>query len=772
MRSFKLLAVVSALSAMASMPACSCSNAGGAADGFRPGGDGMVQIGGIDIAPNDVTLDLYTGQAPPQQAFTVTYHSSNSDMDVTAASIFTLQDPTAGTMSANTFIAGTAHGGTTTLIASYTPMGGSVATAQATIHVRVHGSFQGPDCTGNAACNMFPPDSAPACAASAAPTIVYPNDGALLPPNLNTMDVQFMPGSGDTVYEIDFENAATDVRITTTCATHVKDTRMVDTGGCELDFAQVMGSWDFIVKSNAGGDPVKITVRATTDGTCAIPSSNATSFSVAEQPINGGIYYWQSTIAATSGGAIGGEIQRFAFGDVSLMSQTIAPPPTNGGNFTCEGCHFLSRDGVRMTLSGDDNDSDDEYGDVSMGLVDVGKAAFISNTGYGTGEQPGFQSFNPDHSLYVASNGEGLDTATKGGGGGGNAPSGNVFFLFDGATGASANPAYALIGTDTMMRPTMPDWSPDGSNVLYVNTVGSMATPMGGSAWFTNHRDDAHVFGGSIFSVPYMGMGKFGAPTVIIQSNGDNNYYPSYSPDGKFMVYNHVPLQGSGSALATCTPPTGTSKTGGSCPNDSFSNPKARMMILPNGATMPADLEMANGSPAAMPVDVSNSWPKWSPFIQMYKGNALLWLTFSSTRDYGLHVRNHTMVNGQAQIQCYPSDTPETYPNTSHGAVFDQNCQSPNIWMAAINLTKAGELMNTGGDPSYPAFWLPYQAIVDNKGNPTHNHAAQWVQTVVTMPPPTDGGACIAAGQNCTANPTNCCADAPVCTAAGTCGIP
>src|SRR5262249_39848022 len=159
--------------------------------------------------------------------------------------------------------------------------------------------------------------------------------------------------------------------------------------------------------------------------------------SVAEQPINGGIYYWQSTIAATSGGAIGGEIQRFAFGDVSLKSTTIAPPPTNGGNFTCQGCHFLSRDGLRMTPSGDHNHSDDKYGDVSMGLVDVGAAKFVSNTGYGTGEQPGFQSFNPDHSLYVASNGEGTNNSHKGTGGGSTAPSPNVFFMFKGADGSA-----------------------------------------------------------------------------------------------------------------------------------------------------------------------------------------------------------------------------------------------------------------------------------------------------------------------------------------------
>jgi hypothetical protein len=712
----------------------------------------MVTVGSIDIAPNDVTLDLIQGQAPPQQAFTVTYHGASNDMDVTGQASYTLQDLSLGTMNGNTFIAGTSHGGTTTLIASYTPEGGQLSTAQATIHVRVHGSFVGPDCMGNPACTAFPGDNAPACAAGSEATIVYPNDGALIPPNLNTMDVQFMPGSNDTVFEVDFENAATDVRLTTTCATKVSDTRMVNTGGCELDFKNVAGSWDFIAKSNRGGDPIKITVRATTDGMCASPSTNSTSFSVSEQDINGGIYYWQSTVMAGGFGGVGGVIKRYAFGDTSLMATTIAPPPSSGANFTCEGCHFMSRDGNRMTLSGDDNDSDDEYGDVSMGDVDVAMNTFLSSTFYGSGQQPGFQSFNPDHSLYVASNGEGTNHANKSGGAA--APTQNVFFMFNGNNGMPATPAYATIGTDTTVRPTMPDWSPDGNNVLYVTSQGTAGGPM----WFNSHKDDNHVFGGAIFSVPYMGNGTFGTPvSVVPSSTGENNYYPSYSPDGKFIVFNRVPLAGMVNAIAACS--------GGLCPNDSFSNPKARMWILPNVAgASTLDLEQANGSPAASPVDVSNSWPKWSPFIQQYKGNSLLWVTFSSTRDYGLHVRNHTMVGGMNQVQCYPSDTPQTYPNTSHGSQFAANCQEPQIWMAAINLTKAGELMNMG-DPSYPAFWLPFQDMT------THNHAAQWVQQVVMMPP-ADGGACVAAGQDCTAPGALCCADAPVCTAQGTCGIP
>jgi hypothetical protein len=178
---------------------------------------------------------------------------------------------------------------------------------------------------------------------------------------------------------------------------------------------------------------------------------------------------------------------------------------------------------------------------------------------------------------------------------------------------------------------------------------------------------------------------------------------------------------------------------------------------------MPLDLEKANGSPASAPVDVSNSWPRWSPFVQTYKGSKLLWITFSSTRDYGLRVFN----SKAGQFQCYPADSYEQ-PGASHGQTFPPNCKQPLIWMAAMNLSTA-EIM-TGGDPSYPAFFLPFQAIVDSMNRPNHNHTAQWTETVVSQPQP-DMGACIPDQQDCTAAPNNCCGGETCLASTGKCGV-
>jgi hypothetical protein len=295
----------------------------------------------------------------------------------------------------------------------------------------------------------------------------------------------------------------------------------------------------------------------------------------------------------------------------------------------------------------------------------------------------------------------------------------------------------------------MPDWSPDGKTLLYV-------MPSAVAAWANSHgtpiADDAHEFGGSLYTVPYLGNQTFGAPTPLLMSAGENNYYPGYSPDGQLIVFDRAPANTSVSTISGCTgtPPHQV------CPNDSYSNPAARLMVLSTKAgSTPVDMQLANGSPASAPVPVSNSWPKWSPFLQSYRGNQLLWVAFSSTRNYGLRVRN----DQPGEYQCYPPDSYEV-PGGQHGTPFDPKCEQPQLWMAAINISTAEVMGST--DPSNVAFWLPFQDIT------THNHTPQWTQSVANTPPP-DAGGCIMMGNNCQTNPGGCCSGL-VCQGNGTCG--
>ena len=113
-----------------------------------------------------------------------------------------------------------------------------------------------------------------------------------------------------------------------------------------------------------------------------------------------------------------------------------------------------------------------------------------------------------------------------------------------------------------------------------------------------------------------------------------------------------------------------------------FYNRGARVKLLhfPSAAAaktidLPA-LNVADG--------LSNSWPRWSPFVQTYKGKKILWLTFSSNRDYGLHLINKGFDN------CYPPSSPlatpygtTPQPPGKKGVLYD-GCGQPQIWMAGV----------------------------------------------------------------------------------------
>ena len=132
----------------------------------------------------------------------------------------------------------------------------------------------------------------------------------------------------------------------------------------------------------------------------------------------------------------------------------------------------------------------------------------------------------------------------------------------------------------------------------------------------------------------------------------------------------------------------------------------------------------------------------------------MLWVTFSSNRDYGLHLVNQGFDN------CYPPESPDydqPQPLSKQGVTYE-NCAQPQIWMAAVIVDNDGALV--GVDRSFPAFWLPFQDVT------SHNHTAQWVEKVVTQPPP-DGGSCVALDDTCDGVDKTCCSDGICCY--GTC---
>jgi WD40-like Beta Propeller Repeat len=541
-----------------------------------------------------------------------------------------------------------------------------------------------------AGCMMFPPFTGPgsvgACSDPATdPTLVYPPDQVLLPPNMNVIEVQFSPGANNTLFEIDFENASTDVRFETMCNA-ITNTRGTATGGCSFDLDPT--DWNYVATLNRGGDPVTVTVRGVPADLSCVAGSNSRTINYAQEDLSGGIYYWQSVTQGGVAGTTGGIFRK----DFGNPDPTPEPFLTPGNLNKCVGCHYLSRDGQKMVFGDDDADSDDELGDDTFVLYDVTTrtATMLS------GMTKGFAAWRgSDHADFALSLGTGM-------GMGGSTPE---LLQFDGSSGAAGTTvSFSTVAALAGLRVTNPDWTRDGTMVYFTAT-----TPITGitSAQGTyNNKDDIHATHGSLWSVPVT-AGTFRTPTPLVTpaSLDENDYYPAISPDGSVLVFDRA----TGTTLAT---------------HDSYNNPNATLfgMAVPSGT--PVALAKAN-----LHDTLTNSWPRWSPAVQMYKGKRIVWMTFSSTRDYGLRVANEA-----AQFfNCYPPVSPEN-PSNDHKQAFDPNCTQPQIWMAAVSLDDLAA--NTDG--SFPAFWLPFQDFT------AHNHIAQWVDSIVnpTCTMGTQGQAC------------------------------
>jgi hypothetical protein len=398
-------------------------------------------------------------------------------------------------------------------------------------------------------------------------------------------------------------------------------------GGCiYLPDAQV---WSWIAESHRGADPVAWRVRGTDDNGTAVGTSGNFAMRFAPDNVTGGIYYWTTTKTA---------IMRYDFASTTqtVAEQFIDSQMTGG---TCVGCHALSRDGKKMVAeAGGQNDG-------RILLLDV--ATKTPLVPFGSTQKSNFESWAPDGSQFVGVYAD-------------NGATNFNLMLFDGTSGAVTDTIEAG-GTST--NPTNhPDWSPLGDRIAYVSVGVKNTLQM--------------MYNGEIRTVAKSG-GVWQAPsTLVARAPGKNRYYPAFAPDGTMLVFNE----------STCN----SGNTGGECNGDTDPTAKLYAVNAISGGTLTA-LDRANSPGVAdgSTTALTNSFPKWNPFVfkSTTTGGRLAWVTFSSTRKYGLR------------------------SPPGNGTL---------LWMAAVDLDAPA-----GSDPSFVAFALPFQDIT------TSNHIAQWTTEVV-----------------------------------------
>jgi len=269
-------------------------------------------------------------------------------------------------------------------------------------------------------------------------------------------------------------------------------------------------------------------------------------------------------------------------------------------------CHALSRDGSKMALTLDGGNGEATILDVATRMPTTP----LDGTLYWN-----FAAFEPG--------GERLVTATQG--------------TLNLRSAADGSVITVISDVQTSPWATHPDVSPNGDAIAYV----SVATPAA----------DWHFSGGSIVTRSFdPGTATFGSPVTLV-NGAENAYYPTFSPDGKWIMFNRST-------------------------EDAYDDASAELWVVKADGSEPASkIELPNVSSG-----LTNSWPRWTPFAQTVGEGAnaepLFWFTFSSKRAFGVRMAAGTR---------------------------------PQIWMAPFFPARVGT-----GEPSGPAFRLPFQNLNGN----------------------------------------------------------
>lgn len=482
----------------------------------------------LQPADLEVTLD---GKSPMR----IPYRVDRAGKEITNEATLTVDDSSLGSFEGGSFVYRAGGSGKTTIRAR---RGEEVG--ETTLTVRVETIVIGPDTPANAPGRFGGPEDA-----RKAPELVYPPDGALIPPNLSELDFQFRPKEAD-LFEVRIVTDTLDLRIFTVCKAL--------NGGCTFRPDETM--WKLL--SNAGRNrTAQITLRGTTLAGGGVGRTSTTTLSFAREDMQGGIYYW----AASAGG-----VMRYDFGRRAQRAESFYDPLR--AIAICVGCHAMSRNGKSIAVGMN------IPGPASLRTLDVATRGKLF-------EVPGGPGVGGSDFQAWSSDGQWLVTNEYGG-----------LTVRDGKTGD-------IQGVRPLIpNANMPDLSPDGSLVVFSRGAGTLCLP-------PLICPTLSVTSGGLFTAPFKGKDGFGPPVEIVPAGGGNNYYPAFSPDGKFIVYNHA------------------------ASGDSYANVGARVRVVATAGGVPIDLTATN-------VEVGNSWPKWSPFQHHFKTRNILWFTFAGKRPVGL----------------------------------------------------------------------------------------------------------------------------------------
>ena len=415
---------------IALVAACGSSGRGSYDDGTTPpggssGGIGdpaLVAEGALSIEPADTDISVEDGKPLPSvdyHAFLV--HKDGSREDVTANAVFRMVQnagPVQATFAGPKLTASPNAVGKAKVHADLKTLSG-----EATLRIHLKKVIVAGGAPADAATKF-----GGAVDPARKPSIVYPSDGVMVPPNMNEIEWHYQPGAGNDLFDLAVKGALLDLDVYFACN--------AVGGGCAYSPDPTV--WGILASAGRGDDPLATTLRGTSKaGGASVGASASQTIAFGEEDILGGIYYWNAGAGAT---------MRYEFGVSGQKAETFMNAP-KAGAAQCVGCHVLSRDGERISLGLD------IPAPAAYKVFDVASKTMVFAQGGAAGGAGGnFFSFSPDKKQIMVSNGITMS-------------------LRDAATGA---PVQDMVGEGAM-----PDWSPDGQSIVFAKSNQSPAVLRG-----------------------------------------------------------------------------------------------------------------------------------------------------------------------------------------------------------------------------------------------------------------------------------------------------
>jgi WD40-like Beta Propeller Repeat len=454
-------------------------------------------------------------------------------------------------------------------------------------------------------------------AAIAPPTWEYPLADSVHPSNLALLTLHFHRGTAEqTLFEVRLKAETGERRFYLPC---------LSAGGDACTYQVPESFWQEAAIKFAG-ESAELSLRGSSGNSVSSATSVPISFSA--EAVEGGLYYWELSTSSS--------LLRLVFGGRQAVAY-IKP-----GKGRCVGCHSVSRDGGTIAFTEGSAEEDKPWlenaafeGGLSVAKVTTPNNPSISRPADGPSDS-GMVTLSSNGSRAVAA----YDYQ---------------IVLRDTQSGAVLDQVSELNG----LIPFFPEFSPNDRSLVVTLTdvVDSEIAVRGGGIFIVELQNDA-----------------FGAVTELVpEEEGFAHYYPTWSPDGRWIAFVTGPVNG-----------TSNSK--------SYDEPNSRLRLASLETGKVWELNAATGS-----VGSTTTWPKFAPFEQCddsWNGCApeerVFFLTFSSKRPYGV-------------VANQPGDT-----------------RIAQLWLSSVSAKKA----LAGEDPSDAPIWLPYQST------DSMNHLAYWTEAL------------------------------------------